>query len=111
MAYSISRGLLVAAAVTIAGMASSRAAQDGGWRQHEMARPQPPLVAPAPQALPTPPPADAVILFDGRGLDAWRSVKGGAAPPWRIDGAAFVVAPGSGGIETKAGFGDVQLHV
>src|SRR4051794_32526610 len=104
MARSISRGLQVAAAVTIAGaMAMPGAAQDGGWRQHEMARPQPPLVAPAPQALPTPPPGDAIILFDGHGLDAWRSVKGGDAA-WRIEGDAFVVAPGSGAIETKAGF-------
>src|SRR5690606_26197075 len=28
-----------------------------------------------------------------------------------IEGDALVVAPKSGGIETKAGFGDVQLHV
>jgi hypothetical protein len=111
MAHSVSRGLLVAAAVTIAvAAAPAGAGEDGGWPQHEMARPQPPLVAPAAQALPTPPPADALILFDGHGLDAWRSVKGGVAP-WRADGDAFVIAPGTGDIETKAGFGDVQLHV
>jgi hypothetical protein len=59
-----------------------------------------------------PPPADAVVLFDGRDLGAWRSSRDSVSPaPWRIVGDAMEVAPGSGGILTAQGFGDVQLHV
>jgi len=50
------------------------------------------------------PPSDAVVLFDGTNLDAW---KGG--DKWKVeDGVAIV---GSGYISTKQEFGDCQLHV
>lgn len=50
------------------------------------------------------PPSDAVVLFDGTNLDAW---KGGEK--WRVeDGVAIV---GGGGISTKQEFGDCQLHI
>lgn len=70
--------------------------------------PVPPVVrAPAGQ-----PPSDAVVLFDGRSLDAWESVKTPGAPAnWTIESGALVVKPKEGDIRTKAGFGDVQLHL
>ncbi len=50
------------------------------------------------------PPADAIVLFDGKSLDAW---KGGEK--WLIaDGAATVKG---GGVQTKQGFGDCQFHL
>jgi hypothetical protein len=50
------------------------------------------------------PPADAIVLFDGKNLDAW---KGGEK--WLIaDGVATVKG---GGVQTKQGFGDCQLHL
>lgn len=57
------------------------------------------------------PPADAIILFDGSNMDQWQSVGGGEAE-WEIeeDGAVTVV-PGTGNIETKESFGDVQLYI
>jgi hypothetical protein len=57
------------------------------------------------------PPSDAIILFDGKDFSNWVSVKEGNAAPWTIEGSAMVVKPGSGGIKTKMGFGDCQLHI
>lgn len=57
------------------------------------------------------PPSDAIVLFDGRNLDAWKSASGDAPARWRISGNELVIAPGTGDIQTRASFGDVQLHV
>jgi hypothetical protein len=70
--------------------------------------PVPPKVAPGPTA--GAPPSDAIVLFDGRNLDAWKSANGGDAK-WRVDNGELVIAPGAGDIQTKESFGDVQLHV
>jgi hypothetical protein len=56
------------------------------------------------------PPSDAIVLFDGKTLAAWKSVKGGDAR-WKIDNGELVIAPGTGDIQTRENFGDVQLHV
>lgn len=90
--------------------ADASAQQPSGWKQHEWDRPHPPVVQPAEQNLPAPPPADAVVLFDGSGLDAWQRPNGEPAS-WEVGDGFFQVTPGGGGIETKQGFGDVQLHV
>lgn len=57
-------------------------------------------------------PSDAIVLFDGRNLDAWESAKTAGAPaPWMIEDGAMVCVPKSGNIRTRAGFGDIQLHL
>ncbi len=56
-----------------------------------------------------PPPADAIVLFDGTDLSQWQGNKGRPAV-WDIkDGVATV--NGTGSISTKRPFGDCQLHV
>jgi hypothetical protein len=58
---------------------------------------------------PGPPPADAIVLFDGKDLSQWQSDKGGAVR-WELsDGVATVNKTGS--ISTKQTFGDCQLHI
>ena len=84
------------------------------WRQHDVARPAPPRVTPAAPTA-TPPPPDAVVLIPTTpsgpdALAAWETAEGGAAP-WRVEDGAVVIAPGSGMIQTKQTFGDVQLHI
>jgi len=75
---------------------------DGTWRVHDKDRPRP--VAVSPGARSGDAPSDATVLFDGSNLDAW---KGG---PWKlVDGAMEV--NGSGTLETKEHFGDLQLHL
>jgi hypothetical protein len=50
------------------------------------------------------PPADAVVLFDGKSFDEWKGADG-----WKADDdGAFTV---KGAIQTKKEFGDCQLHV
>jgi hypothetical protein len=86
-------------------------AQAPEWKIHSLERPKPMVVHPGGAAV-VPPPADAVVLFDGRSTDAWRSTRDTtAAAPWRIVDGALEVVPGTGGIRTAQGFGDAQLHV
>jgi hypothetical protein len=85
-----------------------------GWPQHDLNRPQPPVVDPGtgvPPETPGKPPADAVVLFDGKDLSAWKSSKDGTAARWKVESGYFEVVPKTGGIETKASFGDAQLHI
>ena len=65
----------------------------------------------APGATPGAPPADAVILFDGKNIDAWKSTRGEGAAEWNVVNGELVVKPGTGDIQTREKFGDVQLHV
>lgn len=54
-------------------------------------------------------PSDALVLFDGKDLSKWQTMKGGEAKWTVADGAMTVNRTGS--IRTKDEFGDVQLHV
>ncbi|WP_416446016.1 DUF1080 domain-containing protein [Leeuwenhoekiella sp. A16] len=58
-------------------------------------------------------PSDAIVLFNGENLDAWKSVTDTtAAAPWTINSdGSFTVKAQSGDIETKESFGDMQLHI
>ena len=80
------------------------------WLQHDINRPKPPMVDPVDSPAAAPAPKDAIILFDGTNLDAWQSTEGGAAP-WKVMGGFMEVAPGTGPIETRGKFADVQLHI
>lgn len=70
----------------------------------------PPVVTPG--ATPGAPPSDAIVLFDGKDLSQWVSQKDGKSPAsWTVADGAMQVKPGTGGIQTKQAFGDVQLHI
>ncbi|QDU87557.1 hypothetical protein Pla175_09220 [Pirellulimonas nuda] len=81
-----------------------------GWLIHDMDRPQPRVVQPAPLSLPTPAPADARVLFDGADLTEWRSEEGGPAR-WVIRDGYMESVPDSGKLISADGFGDIQLHL
>jgi len=70
---------------------------------------EPPLVTAG--ANPGEPPSDAIVLFDGKDLSQWASDKGNGPAPWKVADGVLTVAPGSGGIHTKEGFGSAQLHI
>jgi hypothetical protein len=69
--------------------------------------PVPEVVTPG---IGTAPPSDAIVLLDGKNLDAWESTKGGPAK-WKLEDGGMTVLPKSGSIRTKRAFGDCQLHV
>lgn len=81
------------------------------WRPEmtEYYEPVPPVVNPGPYAGMVTAPADAVVLFDGKDLSAWKSKDGDAK--WEVSNGAFTVKKGTGDIETKQAFGDYQLHI
>ena len=78
------------------------------WPQHDRNRPAPKVVDPGNA---TTPPADAVVLFDGKDLSRWKSQKDGGPARWKVENGYMEVAKGTGAIETAQGFGDCQLHV
>jgi len=55
------------------------------------------------------PPSDAIVLFDGKDLSAWRAGDGGPAR-WKIVDEVMEVNR-TGNIFTKQEFGDCQLHI
>ena len=56
-------------------------------------------------------PSDAIVLFDGKNLDQWESIKDGSAAKWEVKDGVFTVVKGAGNISTKKHFGDCQLHI
>jgi hypothetical protein len=95
---SLSRFLSVsslAALVLVGGHALAQRFLDG------VVWPEPPVVTPGESSGP---PADAVVLFDGKNFDAWEGAKG-----WKVDeDGGFTV---KGALRTKQAFGDCQLHL
>jgi hypothetical protein len=81
------------------------------WHVHDSDRPHPPIVKPAEKfSQGAPPPADAIVLFDGKDFSKWKSGKGGEVT-WKIENGYMEVTPKSGIIRTADEFGDFQLHL
>ncbi|MBM3787235.1 MAG: DUF1080 domain-containing protein [Acidobacteria bacterium] len=55
-------------------------------------------------------PSDAIVLFDGGSLAAWRHPDGRAAE-WAVEDGAMVCKSGKGDIQTMQKFGSAQIHV
>ena len=51
------------------------------------------------------------MLFDGKDLAAWKSQGKDAPRRWKVENGYMEVVKGTGAIETKQSFGDVQLHI
>ena len=75
----------------------------------EVWRPEPARVTPGSAGRA---PSDALVLFDGKGMDEWVSSAAPAKPAgWTVSDGVFSIQPGSGDIQTKRMFGDYQLHL
>jgi hypothetical protein len=73
----------------------------------EVWEPEPAIVTPGREGTA---PSDAIILFDGTDLTGWTHEDGSDAR-WSIEDGVMTVAPGTGNIRTRQGFGDIQLHI
>jgi hypothetical protein len=104
-----------AVAILVLAAAPAFAQEPIKYPVHDETRPQPTVVDPGtgvPPETPGRPPADAIVLFDGKDLSAWQAEKGGAAAPWKVENGYFEVVPKAGAIQTKGSFGpDLQLHI
>ena len=81
------------------------------WKVHDAERPRPRKVAPGPVTS-APPPADAVVLFDGGDLSKWITMaRGGKVlePQWKVENGYIEIVPRRGRLVTKDKFGDCQL--
>ena len=56
-------------------------------------------------------PSDAIVLFDGKDLSAWKSSRTGGEADWKVHNGIFTVDKTKGDIETKEHFGSFQLHI
>jgi hypothetical protein len=54
------------------------------------------------------PPSDAVVLFDGKDLSAWKS-DDGSEPKWKVENGHMEVRGKS--LMTRQEFGAIQLHL
>lgn len=79
------------------------------WGVHDESRPVPPVVTPG--QTDNDPPSDAIVLFNGTDLSAWKNTKDGGDAKWTVQDGYLQVAPGAGDIETRQGFGSCQLHI
>ena len=76
------------------------------WHKHDPDRPLPPEVVPGKPSLQEQvgtPPADAIVLFDGKDMSAWEPNE------WTVADGTLTATKGD--IVTKQEFGDCQLHV
>jgi hypothetical protein len=82
----------------------------GKWRVHDADRPASKVVTPGATAAAAP--SDAIVLFDGRSLDAWTAER----KLWPIKNGILTVpsraeSGGENALVSKQAFGDVQLHL
>ncbi len=76
---------------------------------NEAPKKEPTVITPG--AKPGDPPSDAVVLFDGKNLSAWKSLRDGGDAKWLVQDGYVQVQPRTGDIATKQEWGDCQLHI
>jgi hypothetical protein len=96
---------LIAATVTLFAQQSTKLKPE----DTEVWEPVPKVVTPG--ATCGAPPSDAIVLFDGKNLDQWVSVRDKGPANWVVSDGVMTVNKSAGNIETKRTFKDYQLHV
>src|SRR5690606_18585004 len=100
-------GALMTSAV-LAGQAKEPQAKPSP-KETEVWEPEPKVVTPG--ATDNEAPSDAVILFDGRNLDQWETVKDKSPAAWKVHDGVMTVHKPAGNIQTKRSFTNYQLHL
>ena len=101
------RGLMLAMGCLACAAVAAQTPQ-GDPKATEQWEPVPPVVLPG---TPGAPPSDAIILFDGRNLDAWVATDDHSPARWKVGNGVLTVDKKAGNIETKQQFRNYQLHL
>ncbi|MBQ5359373.1 MAG: DUF1080 domain-containing protein, partial [Alistipes sp.] len=103
--------LAVAVVATVSAQEKKEYPKPEGMRpgMTEFWTPQPKVVKPG-DIKTNSAPSDAIVLFDGTNLSAWKSSRGGEAD-WQVHDGVFTVDKSKGDIITKQSFGSFQLHL
>ena len=84
--------------------------QQGDPKATEVYTPVPKIVTPG--TTNSDAPSDAIVLFGGKNLDEWVSVKDQNSPAqWTVADGMITVKKDQGNIQTKRSFTDYQLHI
>jgi Domain of Unknown Function (DUF1080) len=103
----LASAVLIAVAAPL--LAQTPAPTDAKPEYTELWEPVPKVVTPAATCMGAP--SDAIVLFDGKNLDEWVSVRDNTPAKWTVAGGVMTVAKGEGSIETKRSFTNYQLHI
>lgn len=95
-------------AVLLAGVLASPAMAQKP-EETEVWSPVPKIVAPG--RTNADPPSDAIVLFDGKNLDAWVSAKDRSPARWNVTNGVMTVNKSAGDIQTKQSFKNFQIHL
>jgi len=109
MRIQLSRLLSFAALLAVAAPLFAQSTAPAKPEDTEILEPVPNVVTPG--ATCGAPPSDAIILFDGKNMDEWVSVKDKTPAKWTVGDGVMTVSKGEGSIETKRSFKNYQLHV
>lgn len=103
--------MMMTTALVAAGFSIANAQEKTKPEQTEVYTPVPKVVEA--KGVFTPPPSDAVVLFDGKDLSKWVMTDDRSKPAsWTVANNVFTVnKKGGGNIETKQSFGNYQLHI
>ena len=105
-----SASVLLAAEKNTEGYKTTPIIPGTSWHVHDPDRPQPPVVTPGKNfSQEASPPADAIVLFDGKDFSKWQSARGGEVQ-WKLENG-YMETTKTGVIRTKDEFGDFQLHL
>src|ERR1700757_3014085 len=105
---SLAIGALIAMAAPLVGQQSSTENKPKP-EDTEVWEPVPPKVTPGTTCGAAP--SDAIVLFDGKNLDAWVSAADHAPAKWTVADGVLTVNKQTGNIETKQSFENYQLHI
>ena len=101
---------LLSSALVLGTVTLAQAQQGGKPEDTEVYEPVPKVVVASPNLAP--PPADAIVLFNGKDLSQWVMTEDHTTPAkWKVAGGVFTVDKSTGNIETKQAFTNYQLHI
>ena len=109
MRIQFSRLLLSAAVLAVALPLVAQSPDKPKPEETEIWEPVPAVVTPG--ATCGAAPSDAIVLFDGKNMDEWLSVRDQTPAKWTVADGVMTVSKGEGSIQTKRSFKNYQLHI